>query len=303
MRDILQNNSTGVLQITVPGKWILAGEHAVLRGTEALVFPLHSKYLRLEYTPQACELDLDIDGEHSSELELTIWSVIEKSLKMLELRRSQMTGRIRITSCIALGGGMGASATLCVALTEWLFHMGHIPQNRRFDFARELENLFHGESSGVDVAVTLMKKPLIFTREKGFSELTVNHTPQLYLSYSGERGVTKDCIEKVKELFRRDPQLAQKIDLQMAECVESFKQLLFEKKSLIEWMKSIKKSNNCFEQWGLVTETVKNHQKTLLDAGALAVKLTGSGGGGYVLSLWENPPPAEMPFEMIACFG
>ena len=89
----------------------------------------------------------------------------------------------------------------------------------------------------------------------------------------------------------------------MVECVDSFKHLLFEKQSLIEWMKSIKKSNNCFEQWGLVTETVKNHQKTLLDAGALAVKLTGSGGGGYVLSLWENPPPAEMSFEMIACFG
>ena len=88
----------------------------------------------------------------------------------------------------------------------------------------------------------------------------------------------------------------------MSESVKHFKELLIEKVSLIDWIKTIKKSNHCFEQWGLVTESVRKHEKILLDSGALAVKLTGSGGGGYVLSLWEEQPPKEMPFEMIACF-
>jgi mevalonate kinase len=106
----------------------------------------------------------------------------------------------------------------------------------------------------------------------------------------------------VKNLMADDPEKGKKIDLQMKESVDELKDLLVNGGSLINWIKSIKKSNNCFEQWGLITDAVKKHQDLLLEQGALAVKLTGSGGGGYVLSLWESEPPKTLPFEMIACF-
>lgn len=289
--------------IEVPAKWILAGEHSVLRGSEALVFPLNSKTFKLSYIEKNSDLEINIDGNNRQEIELIIWSVFERALRNLNLKRESLKGQINISSNIALGGGMGASATLCVAITELFAYLGFVPDSNKFIFARELENLFHGESSGVDVAVTLMKKPLVFKRESGFSDLIVNHKPNLYLSYSGERGVTKDCIQKVKKLFETNEPLAQSIDQQMIETVNTFKDLLRSESSPVNWIKNMKKANTCFEQWGLLTENTRLHQKQLLDHGALAVKLTGSGGGGYVLSLWDGKPASEkLPFEMISCF-
>ncbi len=303
----MQKSEASDFQVVVPGKWILAGEHAVLRGSEALVFPLFSKFLRLIYTKGANELEISIAGQNRQEIELIIWSVLERAFKLLNIRRSQICGVLELQSSIALGGGMGASATLCVALTEWLQHLGYIQKAELFNFARDLENIFHGESSGVDVAVTLNRKPLAFTRNSGFADLQINSHVRLYLSYSGERGVTKECIEKVKELIDTQPEVAKQIDLQMDLAVSALKNLLAQAQvqpavsDLLSWSKAISQSNQCFEKWGLLTENVKQHQAKLIEAGALAVKLTGSGGGGYVLSLWQNSPPVNLPFEMIAC--
>ncbi len=44
---------------------------------------------------------------------------------------------------------------------------------------------------------------------------------------------------------------------------------------------------------GLISESLQQHMQQLLHEGALAVKPTGSGSGGYVLSLWESEPTNE----------
>ena len=300
MKVTLQKNNDA-FHIQVPGKWILAGEHSVLRGGEAIVFPLMSRFLKLKYLPLDSEIEIQLKGHGNSDLEMIVYSVFEKILKKLNLKHSQIRGLIELDSHILFGAGMGASATLCVALTELFSHLGYIAEQDRYSFATDLENLFHGESSGVDVAVTLFQKPLLFSRTRGFQPLERTELPSLYLSHTGERGVTKDCVDKVKKLHVENQPLAEQIDLQMAEAVRRFKMLLTQPLKLEQWTEALTLAYNCFEAWGLVTPAIQTHSEKLIKAGALAVKLTGSGGGGFMLSLWNEAPP-KLEFEMIPCF-
>lgn len=278
-------------QVQVPGKWILFGEHAVLRGSPAIVFPLRSRYLNLSYVNNSLEFKIQITGLCASDLEIIIWSVMEKALSELTVKRSDLKGELQIHSNIQFGAGMGASATLAVGLTLFFQHLGLLKTDP-FLFAKKLEDLFHGESSGVDVAVALHQKPLIFEKNKENVFFDSEKLPFLYLSYTGQRGVTKDCVNKVKTLISEKPEQALAIDERMKSVAQDFIKARFSWTEQ-EWVEHLNKAQSCFESWHLVPTAVEQHIHKLKKAGALACKLTGSGNGGYVLSLWSEKPTAE----------
>ena len=56
------------------GKWILAGEHSVLRGCPALVFPVRSRFLEFEHIASKEPLSVKIESG-GSDLEMAFWGV------------------------------------------------------------------------------------------------------------------------------------------------------------------------------------------------------------------------------------
>lgn len=286
------------------GKWILAGDHSVLRGVPALVFPLKSRCLRLNYQEGSHALTLNLQGEHGPDLENLVWSVIDRACDMKNISRSVLTGALQLESSIPVGAGMGASAALCVALSRWLGFMGFVPESEYYEFSRQLENLFHGESSGVDIAVALSGEGLRFVRNGERSSLATDWVPRWYISYTGQRGITKDAVNKVKSLIAKNPAIGERIDKEMAEAVNEAANALAmpEEQGLSLLTKAINLAGGCFEQWGLNEGAPAKHLQWLRDHGAIAVKPTGSGGGGYVLSLWKQEPSAEVLNQLIPCF-
>jgi mevalonate kinase len=290
----------------VPGKWILAGEHAVLRGVPALVFPLRSRVLDLSYhLPEpATSLTLNLQGEHGEELQLLVWGVLEKACEMKKIQRASLLGELTLKSSIPVGAGMGASGALCVAITKWMNYLDLVSTEEMFEFARTLENLFHGESSGVDIAVSLSAQGIHFVRGETPVPLRVEWAPQWFISYSGQRGVTLECVNKVKDLIARDPDLGAELDQQMKEAVLSCEKALIQRDPAagrVLLKQGFDQACRVFERWGLTEGAPANHMALLREAGALAVKPTGSGGGGYILSLWQTPPPAELLNKLIPC--
>lgn len=283
----------------VHGKWILAGEHAVLRGGEALVFPVSSRYLDFEYHPGESPLSLNI--EHAQQgLETAFWQVYERALTACGLKSTAFGGHLRLSSQIPVGAGMGASATLCAALALWFVEFGHIHASQRHAFAKSLEDLFHGESSGVDVAVALENRPLSFHRPADMVGFEPRWQPHFYLSYCGEPGDTAHCIAKVNELWQREPELAKTIDENMHKAVALAKRSLLNPEPEQELLRqAIEQARQCFIDWQLVSPKLATHMEELSRQGALAVKPTGSGLGGFVLSLWEEPPQDPEPLGLI----
>lgn len=282
------------------GKWILAGEHAVLRGSPALAFPLTSRALQLEYFPQAHGLDVEFMGPNGAELKLLFYGVIENAMSRLRVDEP-LHGRFVLDSSLPVGAGLGASAALCGAVARWCEAQGWIVGADVYEFARELENLFHGESSGVDLAVSLSAQGIRFVRGGERAPVAVSWWPRLYLSYSGQRGMTAECVSKVKRLFDTNPQLAAAVDGQMREAVKQAELALAsnEREGLEVLKRALDLGRDCFEKWELCGGDVATHMRLLREAGAYAVKPTGSGGGGYILSLWRDEPPVSIAGQLI----
>ncbi len=296
----------------VHGKWIMLGEHAVIRGAPAIAFPVYGKYLELNWKDES-GFSAKFAGERGAEFQLLFTGVFDRALEILgrpgdvELRR----GLFSVESTLPVGAGLGASAALAVAVGRWFVWMGAIAESDLFDFCRKIEDLFHGESSGIDVAVAIENRGLHFqrlgedrkeTRMRGFDPAW---QPIWYISYSGVRGITSECVSQVKKLIHDDPTRGQELDSKMARAVQEAEAVLREDtnpdrvKALAH---AIESASSCFEEWGLAGGELGRHMNWLRESGAVAVKPTGSGGGGYALSLWNQRPPREIEEKLIPVF-
>ena len=279
----MTQTGTGSGAVRSHGKCILAGEHSVVRGGEALVLPLRSRGLDLQWEPSP-------DGKFhvkASPFAVPFRDSLNKALDLTGFEMPHKGYVIRLASDIPVKAGLGSSAALAVAVVRFLAAEG-AKITQPFALALEIENLFHGNSSGIDVACVLSSAPIRYLKSAPPQDLRLAWRPQLHLFDTGARSATKDCVAKVEAAARRD------LDERMAEAVRQVKSALLSEQAdrVEELARALDLAGTCFRDWGLGPPAAL--EAKLRQAGALAVKPTGSGGGGFLLTLWPSAPPADL---------
>lgn len=284
------------ITITTNGKWVLAGEHAVLRGHPALVLPLANKIFKLHYQNTQKPWQIAATGIEKKTIQHVFKSALTRAMVLLNKPIEGMTGYFYLQNSIPVGVGLGASAALCVAISRWLAMKNLIKNADIASFAQQIEHLFHGQSSGLDIAGVASASAIFFQQGKQHP-LSLNWQPYFALSSSKQTGPTAHCIQQVASLWQQNKALGQRIDLQMTHSVMKAQHALADtsEKAIDELAEAINNACACFEAWGLLNTALLKHINQLKEAGALAAKPTGSGGGGFVISLWPQNPPLNMP--------
>jgi mevalonate kinase len=288
-----------LFQTSTHAKCILAGEHAVLRGSPAVIFPVLQKHLIMTYAKSA-ELSIKFTtAPANSDLSTVFFNLLQTSANITQLPLSTFTGDFTLVNNIPIGSGMGFSSALCVTLAKWLHWKKFLASENIFNFARSLENNFHGKSSGVDIAGVLTDKGILYRLNHSIKKLQLAWRPLLFLSSSNSSSSTAKCISEVDKLWKENPTQGKKIDQEMQQSVCWITKALGldPEAGFFLLADAMQKACRCFHQWHLITPTLQKHMNFLLDQGATAVKPTGSGAGGHVISLWQQPP--KLAIEMI----
>lgn len=273
----------------------------MLRGAPALVFPIKSYSIEMHFKPSQEYFDAVISGPHGEPLKFLFWGLLEVALQKLGKSRQDLAGRLELVNYLPFGGGLGASAAISVGVGRLLHNFGLIPDDQLFEFCRSLEDQFHGESSGADIAIAFYESAIRYIRHKPAELFTPKWSPKIYLYYTGQKGVTLECVNKVKALQTTKPDLFARMDYQMKQSVDlcAHALSLSEEEGFSILQEGLRLGQQCYEKWELVTPEVTKAISILTEGGAVECKLTGSGGGGYVIGLWKDEPSLELQKHLL----
>lgn len=264
-------------------KWIMAGEHTVVRGGKALAFPLERLSSILNYNPSS---KLEI-SENDAKFEGVFRNLLERAANFCNVSFEKISGVFKVKSNIVTGAGLGSSAAICANVARVFRHLGFCDDADVFKLATYLEDMLHGKSSGLDVSVAIANKGVVFQKNQVVRTIDPPSWPHMLLTFSGEKASTSQCADVVRSLRLENPEKAAQIDALMNEGADLCESGL-ERESFADLRDGIMACDEAFRGWGLYSDALAAHTDALKSAGAVATKPVGSGLGGFVLSLWED---------------
>jgi len=272
---------------SAPGKVILFGEHAVVYGKPAIAMAIDKRiYVETNFAELTAPKSSIYDDKY---IKQSINIVLKKADEMgIDCDRKI---DIKIKNELPIRSGLGSSGALSVALIKSLSSLLGLDLNKE-DIAKmgwEVERNVQGFSSGLDPFVSTYGG-IIYYKDGHFQRLNIDDTRLNFLIiHSGENSSTKEMVKKVARLKTQFPKIVSKIFDSIEEITEEavsiFKSSICDEERLGHLM-SI--NQGLLESLGVSTPKLSSLFYESLKSGALGAKITGSGGGGCLISLYPS---------------
>jgi len=251
-------------------KIILTGEHAVVYGYPAVALGLHRA--------TTVTLSAVVGPTHlaSGDTQGPLTTLLERHLPAKGLRMS-------IESDIPVGKGMGSSAALAVALVRAraAWNGTHLSEAQTFEQSLTIEQIFHGNPSGLDNTIAAMGGVLRFQKGASPTRLAIPDWSLVILD-AGPAPTTRDMLQLVAKGFPANERLLQHI----GSLSETIATNLNDEQLVGTCMNE---NHERLVQLGLSSPALDELVAWATRHGATGAKLSGAGGGGMVIALVSEP--------------
>lgn len=269
------------------GKVIVVGEHAVVHGHPALAAAIDR------------QVKVWFEGRPSGPISLSVphWNLsvsvgeahpLADALGILarEVGAEHLSVSLHALAELPPAAGLGSSAATMVAVARALAAAAgrRLEPERLEEIATAGERCFHGNPSGIDVALAARGGVGLYRRASGLAPVIPAKPLELAVGLSGEPRRTGDMVARVAAALAARPDDTGALLEELGRAAEATAAAL-ERGELEPIGAHMARAQEILAGFGLSTRGIDTMVDAALREGALAAKLTGAGGGGAVIAL------------------
>jgi len=283
---------------SAPAKVILVGEHFVVENEPAIAvavdvraFVTASKRKDNLVTLKSLNLGISDSFKKDESVKLKEFEPLEVVVRELEGEVSSWIGLdVVIDSKIPVAAGMGSSAAIAVASTLAISKALGLELSRKevSSIAYEAEKVVHGKPSGIDNTISTYGGAIVYRKSEGFIPLECDFSGyKLILADSGIPRSTGEMVAKVRKLKNKYPKVmdplyhaAGRLTIEAAKTLRD--------RDFVKLGELMNINHGLLSAVGVSNEKLERLVYTARRAGALGAKITGAGGGGYIVALADD---------------
>ncbi len=299
---------------TSPGKAILFGEHFVVYGYSSLIFAIDKRFrVVLEYGDSdrngskirvtsnlgfsAEIVDSKIIMSNNDQSYVDVVNNLHKIISYLlegmhndGTVANKQSMNVHIDSEIPVGGGLGSSSAFCVALTGALYYNSDNKPGKKFicDKSIGVERVINNSTSGVDCSICTYGGLGVYNKSHGFRKIGADmHDFPFLVIDTGIPHNTSEMVNKVKRVKENDAEYFS-ILCNQYESIFNLSLKSLKTKNLESLGTLMDENHSILKKLSLSNHVIEKVIEICQSGGTYGTKITGSGGGGCLLSLVDK---------------